>query len=186
MSKKRPGESLTGGTGDVNPQFMHGQVIQSAADTTTTTQFPLPIQKVQSGGQQATIVELLKIFVDFPNFPVAVAGQSIMTMGINFSTISFGTTGPTWNEPNVFGRKSLESHNSFTAAGTMYQLFDGGPYELDLTDGAGHGILLATDNIFAQAVSGATGLTNTIPFKLLYRFKKVGLLEYIGIVQSQQ
>ena len=186
MSKKRPGESLTGGTGDVNPQFLHGQVVQSGADTTTTTQFALPISKVQSGGSQATIIELLKIFVDFPAFPAAAAGQAVMTQAINFTTVTFGTTAAEFNEPNMFGRLQLESHNSFTAAGSMYNLYNGGPYVLDLTDGAGHGILLATDNIFAQAATASTGNTNTIRFKFLYRFKKVGLLEYIGIVQSQQ
>ena len=186
MSKKRPGESLTGGTGDVNPQFLHGQVVQTGADATTTTTFAMPIMKVQSGGSHATIIELLKVFVDFPTFPGAAAAQAVMDMSLDFTTISFGTTAINFNEPNLFARAALEAHNSFTAAGSMYS----GPYPgvvaVDVTDGAGHGILIATDNIFAQARSTATGNTNTIRFKLLYRFKKVGLLEYIGIVQSQQ
>lgn len=64
----------------------------------------------------------------------------------------------------------------------------------DVTDGAGHGILVATDNIFvacnftvasvfsttADTASGAASCN------ILYRFKEVALAEYIGIVQSQQ
>lgn len=186
MSKKRAGESLTGGTGDVNPQYLHGLVTQSGADATTTSQFALPIQKVQSGGKQATIIELLKVFVDFPTPSALGAAQQQQSMELNFSTISFGTTQIQWSEPNCFAKASRIQGGAFTATGSMLAYDDAGPYCLDLTDGAGHGILIATDNIFAQAFSTGSGNTNTMRFKLLYRFKKVGLLEYIGIVQAQQ
>lgn len=65
----------------------------------------------------------------------------------------------------------------------------------DLTDGAGHGVLVATDNIFLTLQTAATvvGASATITAAtgfgecaILYRFKEVGLAEYIGIVQSQQ
>lgn len=58
-------------------------------------------------------------------------------------------------------------------------------FRKDLTDGAGHGYLVATDSIFARLSSTLTGLTNTADVRLLYRFKEVPLAEYIGIVQSQ-
>lgn len=62
------------------------------------------------------------------------------------------------------------------------------PIEFDLTDGAGHGILVAVDKFYAQIHSTyvAWGGTGGIDFKFLYRFKKVSLAEYVGIVQSQQ
>lgn len=58
---------------------------------------------------------------------------------------------------------------------------------VDLTDEAGHGILVATDNIYAylntiNTASHTLAATATIT----YRFKDVSLEEYIGIVQSQQ
>lgn len=62
----------------------------------------------------------------------------------------------------------------------------------DLTDGAGHGLLVATDNIWLTCQVGATapGLAITVSglvvLDIFYRFKKVTLQEYIGIVQSQQ
>lgn len=62
----------------------------------------------------------------------------------------------------------------------------------DLTDGAGHGVLIATDNIWLTAfINGAVpdiGTTAALNVfcEILYRFKKVTLQEYIGIVQSQQ
>lgn len=69
---------------------------------------------------------------------------------------------------------------------------DGVDYH-DLTDGAGHGVLIATDNIYFTLYStcSATGTATTsvqanATLALLYRFKRVNLQEYIGIVQSQQ
>lgn len=64
----------------------------------------------------------------------------------------------------------------------------------DLTDGAGHGVLIATDNIFlnVQVTNAAfnnvtaDAISATFNCDILYRFKEVKLQEYIGIVQSQQ
>jgi hypothetical protein len=63
----------------------------------------------------------------------------------------------------------------------------------DLTDGAGHGILVATDNIWltgqliVAAPGGISVIASGVVFcDIFYRFKKVTLQEYIGIVQSQQ
>lgn len=63
----------------------------------------------------------------------------------------------------------------------------------DLTDGAGHGLLVATDSIWLTqylsiAAAGSIGFTSSIGTiaEIIYRFKKVTLQEYIGIVQSQQ
>lgn len=64
----------------------------------------------------------------------------------------------------------------------------------DLTDGAGHGILVATDNIYLSVQTSLTAYNGSsadeiIGFcfaDLIYRFKEVKLQEYIGIVQSQQ
>lgn len=63
-----------------------------------------------------------------------------------------------------------------------------------MTDGAGHGVLVATDNIYLtlqtalSSVIGSSvgGIQGFGEAAILYRFKEVGLAEYIGIVQSQQ
>lgn len=74
---------------------------------------------------------------------------------------------------------------AYNSGGSVYW-FEQEPYHHDLTDGAGHGILIATDQIFVQMKSQATGTANSAYIKLCYRWKNVGLSEYIGIVQSQQ
>lgn len=182
--RRRVGESLTGGTGDVNPQYMHGNVTESAADTTTTTSFQMPVARIP-GAKDATVIELLKIFVDWPAFPGTGAAETEYAMGLQFSTVSFGATAATFDEPNVFAKFQRNRRTAFTAGGTYSVLLDD-VQELDLTDGAGHGILIATDQIFGQAFSTATAVAQVYRWKMLYRFKRVGLLEYIGIVQSQQ
>ena len=64
------------------------------------------------------------------------------------------------------------------------------PYnvDMDLTDGAGHGLLYANPNItFSCTQSNETIRLWTffnVVFRILYRYKKVGLTEYIGLVQS--
>lgn len=60
------------------------------------------------------------------------------------------------------------------------------PFVLDLTDGAGHGILIATDQIFWQVFSNSFAAAIGVEVKIMYRMKNISLQEYIGIVQSQQ
>lgn len=70
-------------------------------------------------------------------------------------------------------------------AGTGFDCYVESPFVNDLTDGAGHGILIATDQLFLQIASNSTTIANEVAFKILYRWKNVPLSEYIGIVQSQ-
>ncbi len=178
---------MTGGTRDVNPQFLSDSAGQSAADTTTTTAVVLPVQRIASNApNQAVIVEVLKVFIDFPRFPdIATVTEAVDSMSIAFTTRNQGTTLTNLSEPTLFARFEKLRSGAFTAAGT-YSMMDPQIEAFDLTDGAGHGVLIATDQIFVQVQSIGTGNANTLHFKILYRWKRVPLTEYIGIVQSQQ
>jgi hypothetical protein len=59
---------------------------------------------------------------------------------------------------------------------------------IDVTDGAGHGILVATDQIFVGGIEAGITLAGSslMGARIMYRWKNVSLTEYIGIVQSQQ
>lgn len=185
MKRGRDG-SLTGGTGDVSPQFMVFTVTQSAADTTTTTAQAIPVQRLQTAGK-AQVMEVLKIGFVVSDLPAsASATETIDAIAVNVSTTSFGTTATNWGEPRVFAAYNKRSRSAFTAAGTYFSMLQSEPFMLDVTDGAGHGILIATDNIYGQVVSSGTGGANVAYIKLLYRWKNVPMTEYVGIVQSQQ
>ena len=179
-------ELLTGGTGDVNPQFMSGVLTLSAANTTTEVTLGTPIVRVgpQTGGQ-AIIMEVLKIYVDLPRVDADNATPAARLIELNFSTVANGTAIATWDNPRLFARVLKNQRNAFTAAGTGLLAIDE-MFVMDLTDGAGHGILIATDNIFVQGDTSSQAAASVFAWKILYRFKKVSLIEYIGIVQSQQ
>lgn len=187
MKRQRGGgeSTLTGGTGDVSPQWMSFSATQSAADTTTTTTQAIPVQRMPLGGR-AQVLELLKVQVKRPDpVSIAAAGESADFYRLFLSTSSFGTTATNFAEPRVFAADEMQLLGAFTAGGT-YGAYNALIGEYDVTDGAGHGVLIATDNIYAQTVSAGTGSANVWRIKLLYRWKNVSLQEYIGIVQSQQ
>lgn len=166
---------LTGGTGDVNPQYLSGFGGQSANDTETTTTISIPIQRLPSSGR-AQVMEVLKVIVRMPT-PL----ETDSNVGCAFSTSSKGTTAAAWSDSQVFAQ--FDSVSRVTTSG---QFINERFQERDLTDGAGHGYLIGTDNIYLQVYSSATSTTNTVSFKILYRWKNVGITEYVGIVQSQQ
>jgi hypothetical protein len=175
MKRSRTGESLTGGTGDVNPQWMKFTCTQSGTDTTTTATQPLPVVRAREG-VTPTVVEVLK--VQF--FPIGMA-EVDSELYIALGTKNLGTTGASRIEPSLIAAADI-----FVRLTTSGQYAWTGPATIDLTDHAGHGMLVATDNIYLQLSSGSTGASNAVSVWILYRFKRIGTLEYVGIVQSQQ
>lgn len=190
MSKRTGGarsDQLTGGTHDVNPQYLSGLVTLSAANTATEVTLGTPIVRVgpQTGGN-AIIMELIKMFIDFPPVDQDAAAATARSFQLGVSTTSSATAVTTLDNPRNVAFSSIDLRNAFTAAGTGMLANSSDPHVFDFTDGAGHGILIATDNLFIQANTQGQTAASTFRFKFLYRFKKVSLVEYIGIVQSQQ
>jgi len=112
-----------------------------------------------------------------------------------FSTEPYGNPyGTIWDpayfaqalsNPRVFAWAEFNVRNAFTAGGSVAQVQDVFK-TFDCTDGAGHGILVATDSIFISCSQIGYTAAAPIAFKIMYRLKTVSLTEYIGIVQSQQ
>jgi len=177
-------DRLTGGTRDVNPQFMNMSVTQTANDTYTQVSFPIPIQRLQNTGR-AQVMEVLKVFFNTPLINSTAAGVTARSIAVQLTTKSF-TSGQPLSEPNLFARYEKEFTNAFTAGGTGILSNEFEPYCFDVTDGAGHGILIASDAIFMAVESTNTSAANSGRIKLLYRWKDVSIQEYVGIVQSQQ
>ena len=189
MKRARANSSdiLTGGTGDVNPQLLSDSITMSAADTTTSQQIVLPIQRIAANApNHAIVMELLKVFVAYPSFgAIANVAEVTETQALLFTTRNFDTTAVNFSDPSVFAAFFRTRQAAFTAGGT-YDTEERAIESFDLTDGDGHGILIATDSIFCQGRSANVGTALTYRWKLLYRWKRVSLPEYIGIVQSQQ
>ena len=188
MAKRARGaNTLTGGTGDVNPQYLNGTITLTAANTFTQVSQSTP--KVMIGpasGNKAIIMEILKVFCDLPNTFNPVAGVTAQAATLSFTTRANVTAPAAISDPACFAFFERTSVNSFTAAGSGTYEVTGAPHIWDCTDAAGHGILVATDNIFIGATTANSTTAGLFGYKIMYRFKEVSLTEYIGIVQSQQ
>lgn len=168
---------LTGGTNDVNPQWFKIQTTQSGADTTTTSSFPLPVPRLASPSSP-TVFEILAVYWFLHGAGWAEVDSQVTAA---LTTKSFGTTAVAFNEGTLIDR--VREKFSLTTSGSTIQIE---PIIHELDDGAGHGILVATDNIFLQVSSATSSLSNIVDCWIKYRLKRVALSEYIGIVQSQQ
>lgn len=187
MPKRRITDRLTGGTGDVNPQIMTlvaDNLVQGISKEVTAV---TPVQRVGGNAQDtALVMEILKVF-----FEQDQANQVTKDYFDQFMSLRTATQGGNTLD---FVRKSGQTiafdnrwfvWNSDVPEGGLMHL---GIWQ-DLTDGQGHGVLVATDTIFfgcyAFSNIGGSLVTASGICKILYRLKEVGLAEYIGIVQSQ-
>ena len=169
-------KELTGGTGDVNPQWLTSITTQSGNDVSTQLEVALPIPRVSAKTGRTTVLEVLRmqfILADISATPAASFVSCVV--GTNSATIGLASA-------NAFAVFLLDIANS-TATGVN---ITDSVFQQDLSDGAGHGFLIGTDNIYVTLNSAATAAINSMVVKLLYRYKEVTLAEYIGIVQGQQ
>lgn len=179
--------ALTGGTGDVNPQWF---TTNAVAITTTYNDVatPIPIQRLATSGR-AQVMEILKAYF----FPTVNTAQLNITAGTNSSgrlyitTRSNGTTEPI--NQATGGIIVYKGVNIASIAASVSSDIEFISEIMDLTDGAGHGLLVATDQIYIGGINSAANTpfitSSTWACRLLYRWKNVSLQEYIGIVQSQ-
>lgn len=186
MAKRRRTNSLSGGTGDINPQFYSGTILQTGNDTVDSLNYILPTPRFSAGQGKAIVIEILKVWSTMDFQPPLVVAISTYNSFFALSTKDHGiVTMSNLATPDVFYFTKETLIGAFTAAeAVVYNMDD--LHFADLTDGSGHGVLIATDSFYAQIRTVNSGVPNTVHWKILYRFKKVGLSEYIGIVQSQQ
>lgn len=180
---KRGRNDLTGGSGDVSPQLLTATVTMSAANTLTEVSIPTPVTRIATRKGRAMVIECLKIFMDLgvKDNNYAAGGESSVITAILAVTTTIGL-------PNasslILALINKEYRGAFTAAGS-YSSVQVEPIVVDLTDGAGHGVLVGTDQIFLGVTTTNFAAASTGTMRLLYRFKEVSVEEYIGIVQSQ-
>lgn len=179
-------DRLTGGTRDVNPQLFNGIYEQDTADTTVTKTINLPVNPVSQAGRASTVIEILKVIWHIKPLPfISDAAQQADTHWGALTTRDHGATALEGGESDIISFCEFAQKGAFTALGT-YAMFEICQWENDLTDGAGHGVIVATPQLYVQV--GST-LQNDhgvdIGLQILYRFKNVGLTEYIGVVTAQ-
>lgn len=186
MSKRK--ESLTGGTGDVNPQWYKMNLAQTANDTAINQAFQLPVTRIPHA-KKVTIIEVLKIAWFHSMWPT-IGGQATVIIEGFLTTANPGVTGGASNIPaitdgSLISQCHFEETTNYNPTYTYSTEHQNLPVIQDLTDGAGHGFLVATDQIYMIVNSAATAGKNSMACWLYYRFKSVGIEEYVGIVQGQ-
>lgn len=189
MKRRRTGyySSLTGGTGDVNPQLFKGRLATTTANQPISLAFINPVSKgIFAKTGLATVMEILKIWVKMGPYEAhADVAEVTHTRRLAIGTKDHGITQIYMDEPDLILYHEDNYYGAFTAGGT-YGAFTPSVFEYDFTDNAGHGILVASDYIYVQSDTDNFDATTTHMFSILYRFKNVSIQEYVGIVQSQQ
>jgi len=157
--------------------------VLSAANTYTEVSVPIPKTGFNIPRGKALVMELLKFYADTPAWDAnPAAGGNVALAVIQLATGIQPTYLPSSGQVLAFYSK--EYRGAFTAAGS-YSSVASEPMVYDCTDGAGHGVLIATDRFIVGATTGNYAAAATFQWKALYRFKLVSVEEYIGIVQAQ-
>jgi len=171
---------LTGGSRDYKPEYMT-LAVSAGNNASASAAFAMPVlRNFSSGnGSRAQIVEAIKVIAEFPVAALATGASS--DLRFHLSTKNHGTVATTLADPDTF--VSIGLGDVYGAAGNV--VFPS-QQVVDFTDGMGNGILIATDNIYAQLTNTATGQTISVSAKLIYRIYSASVTEYVGIVQSQQ
>lgn len=190
--------ALTGGTLDVNPQWWTlGKLKQTAPNSIITEAILVPVNRYPQGKSgRVNVIEVLKVMWETYVYPLWVDNGQVHLAGVTatLSTRNPGGNYPVMEDPSVIDFVVKDWYTS-GSAGTATQTaattwVDEEPIIHDLTDGAGHGLLIASDQIYltlaTNGMSNEANLLGEVKCKILYRYKQVSLTEYIGIVQSQQ
>lgn len=183
MSTRR---ALTGGTNDVNPQKLIIYVQQTIANGAVTTQTPVPISRFNQARGRAMVMEVLKVgYVANINATLNTSGSVSIYWQLQISTKAQTAWNPTDGTIIDLAMEQVSTFQPATAAAAAVE-WDPMPIIHDLTDGAGHGIIVATDNIYTWFGTNGMAVPEAGWVYIWYRFKEVSLEEYIGVVQSQQ
>jgi len=189
MSKRARGSAaskmLTGGSGDVKPQILSIPRVLPSLDQTFSVPIAMPVPRVGVQQNKATITEILRCWI------YIVGGDTSSETWAYLSTISLRAGGATVTYANAM--QQIADPHTFAGGGRTFLIVTSGgttavdpEVVIDLTDGNGNGILVATDEIFFEGGSANAGVGIVFFAKILYRVYDAGILEYVGIVQSQQ
>lgn len=168
---------------DVNPQYLKIALSTSAANTFTNLQLGIPIPRFQIQKNKSIVVEILKVYFNLPvkdNNYAAGGESSVAQAQLGTKTLS----SIIFQDPSLIAFAEKEYRGAFTAAGS-YSSVNMEPYTYDCTDGAGHGILVASENLNLGVNTTNFAAAGSFTVTVMYRFKMVNIEEYVGIVQSQ-
>lgn len=167
----------------MNPQYIGSKVTQALINGYYENAILLPRVLVPAKGNKAVVFELLRAWITSPDSPAIGTSKLVTSSNVGLA-LRAGSTLHDLEHVRVIFSWKRSSVNSFTSGGTGYSTWEQ-TREFDLTDGAGHGVLVAVEYLYHFIMTGEYTAVQHSHLKLLYRFKAVALTEFIGMVQSQ-
>lgn len=164
---------------DRHPQYVSFQVVESAPNTYTETQIPLPLGLV--GGAQANMaLEVTSVVWDNTR-PDIIATQNTR-MESHIGTQSRTSIG-SMNNPDVIDKLSTTILLPGAAPLLGIPEFEPNnrPTYHDLTTGDGFGPLVAAQQLFVGVQGENNANTKTARGRLYYRLRKVSTAELLGL-----
>lgn len=166
---------------DVNPQWMSMSVTETAANTFTQSSENAPtVQDIGNG--KALVMEILKARVDIQD-PDSVDGKTNLVSLQLTSQSKSDTVSAT--DADLIVRQAITALNQTETTDDKVIFPPRRRVEtIDLTDGAGHGVLFAGKTLFLGIKGSENSAAKSGNIRLLYRLKEVGAVELLGILQQ--
>ncbi len=175
---KRRAVLLTGGTGDVNPDPISFVLTESAANTFTQLEIPLPTRGISpvATARQNAIFEMLWVDLQVGVDGLVDADELRWQLSSTSQTAEVSMDLPSVyiSDKDVLG---VVTSGSFTFHSMRRYQF---------TSGDGHGVLIATDALFMGIKGVSLAAASTMRGKIYGRIKFVGLQEYLGLTLKQR
>lgn len=159
---------------DLYPQWLDMTAEQEVMNQWETTPWPLPVPRLRrERGDEVQVIEILKVNFHGPNLETVVdegrVSCKLMTKDYDADPKEI---------PTVIATVSIEC----TGAGSFVNIE---PNIQDMTDGDGHGYLVAVDTLYIGIASANQTATTKCHVRIYWRFKTVPLAEFLGLIQSQ-
>lgn len=167
--------ALTGGTGDVNPQWFKLKATGTTVQAINSDKVALPVQRL-ANKRKAMIMEVLKV-----KYVLRTGSDKLQHVKVGVATIQLPSGEPDFSLGYIISglhTRPVALSGGLAAAPSSFGFTE------DLTDGSGHGVCVATDFVYPFIFTG-TDAGVAVDIWLLYRWKNVDLEEYSGILQSQ-
>jgi len=166
---------------DVNPQFIRARVVESATNTYTEIPVSLPTVQQLSDGK-SLVIEILKIFINtqMPDFQNVIISDTTVQLTTKPQTDLVRLSNPT----TIFTEsKTIFCVDTAATDATLVYKSDDSTKVYDYSDGAGNGYLVGS-NLVYFGIKGTNNMAaKNANIAILYRLKKVGASELIGMIQ---
>jgi len=177
MAKRSRNDTLTGGTGDINLQYLDISVTESAANTFTQTTANIPVLRSFTGQRKYQCMELLRAQVKIPLGSGATGDE----MNWMLTTTSKSAMLANFTDPDIILLGAVGT--IITTSGQYNPIL---MHNYDFSDGAGHGIILAGQQLFFSFIGTSQASAQSASVRLFYRFKNIGVDEFVGLAIQQQ